>query len=170
MQTWRRTVGACLALVVLSLAAPAVAGITPGKPAPEFSLRKLGGGRLVLRDLRGKVVLLTFWTEGCPPCHVEAPYLQALHQKYFGRGLRVVGVTPLNSAVADLHGFVRRHGITYPTLVDPGERVVKRYGLQAYPLTVLIDRQGAVRWVHQGFRHGDERRFEREAVRLISHR
>ena len=64
MRTWRRTAGVWLGLVALSLAAPAGAGMTPGKPAPEFSLRKLGGGRLALRDLRGKVVLLAFWMPG----------------------------------------------------------------------------------------------------------
>ena len=117
---------------------------------------------MALHELRGRVVVLSFWMTDCPPCNVEAPHLQRLHRNYFQQGLRVVGVAPLRGPVTELHSFVRRHEITYPTLVDPGEKVGKQYGLQTYPLTVLVDSKGKVQWIHRGFQSGDEAALERQ--------
>jgi peroxiredoxin len=97
---------------------------------------------------------------------VEAPHLQQLHRKYFARGLRVIGVTPLKAPVSDIRAFVDRHGVTYPTLVDPDEKVISRYGFRSYPTTVLIDHRGVVRSVHTGFRIGDEKALE-ERIRSM---
>lgn len=155
-----------MSAVLGTMAVPAEA-VSVGQPAPSFSLRQLNGGRLSLRDFRGKVVLLSFWTAGCPPCNAEAPHLQRLHQKQFGPGLRVVSVAPWNGTVQETQKFARRYRITYPTLLDPGEVVVRRYRIEAYPLTVLIDRRGVVRWVHHGFRAGDEAVMERQVQRVL---
>jgi peroxiredoxin len=137
-----------------------------GKPAPAFSLRQLGGGRASTSSLRGHVVLLSFWTASCPPCHAEAPHLQRLHDTYRKRGVRIVGVTPL-TPLEEIHGFVARHGLTYPIAVDPGENVVRRYGLRGYPALVLLDRRGVVRWTHPGYKTGDERTVERKIAALL---
>ena len=79
----------------------------------------------------------------------------------------MIGVAPLSGTVSDVHDFVRQHGISYPTLVDPGGRVGQRYGLEEYPLTVLIDRRGVVRWVHRGFRSGEEAALQRKVTALL---
>ena len=78
----------------------------------------------------------------------------------------MIGVAPLSGTVAELHDFVRKHGITYPTLVDPREKTAKQYGLRTFPLSVLIDRRGVVRSVHSGFRAGEERLLE-ERIRTM---
>lgn len=161
--------GPWLPALLLTVPATGACSATEGKPAAAFSLLTLGGGRLRLRDLRGKAVLLSFWSAGCPPCNVEAPHLQALQRKYAGKGLRVVGITPLNDTVSQLHAFVvRRHGISYPTLVDPGDTAAKLYGLQKYPLTVLIDQRGAIRFVQNGFREGDEHHLLRRLATILA--
>ena len=139
--------------------------VRAGKQAPAFSLKQLGGGRVSLADLRGQVVVLSFWTASCPPCHLEAPHLQRLHEKYRERGVRFVGVTPL-TPLEEMRGFVTRYGLTYPVAVDPGEKVVSRYGLRGYPALVLLDRRGVVRWTHPGFQAGDERALERQILAL----
>ena len=137
-----------------------------GRAAPAFSLKQLGGGRVSLAALRGTVVLLSFWTPSCPPCHVEAPQLQRLHQIYAEQGVRVLGIAPL-TPLAEIHAFVKQRGITYSILVDPGEKVIKSYGLAGYPVTVLIDGRGVVRFTHAGFRPGDEKTLEQEIRALL---
>ena len=82
--------------------------------------------------------------------------------------MRVVGVTTLRAGIPAIRAFVKRHGITYTTLVDPGEATVRRYGLTEYPATVLIDRRGVVRFVHVGFRSEDARVLEARVRGLLS--
>jgi peroxiredoxin len=69
--------------------------------------------------------------------------------------LRVVGVTPLSSPLRQIRGFVTRHGLTYPIVVDPAGKVGKLYEVERYPSIILMDRAGVVRFVHTGFRRGD---------------
>ena len=87
---------------------------------------------------------------------MEAPQLQRLHRKYFPRGLRLLGVTQMDPTVSEVRAFVKGHGLTYPAVLDPHERVGKRYQLEGHPTAVLIDRRGVVRFVHSGFLKGDE--------------
>jgi peroxiredoxin len=98
---------------------------------------------------------------------VEAPHLERLHRKYAARGLRVLGITPLDGPVTELHGFVRRHGLTYGSVVDPEEKVFSRYRMKGYPATVLLDRNGVVRWIGRGFRGGDEKILERRVRQAL---
>jgi len=91
---------------------------------------------------------------------VEAPQLQRLHRTYFERGLRLVGVTQMDPKLSEVRAFLRKHGITYPVVLDPHERTGKRYQLEGHPTAVLLDRKGVVRFVHSGFLKGDERLLE----------
>ncbi len=162
----RRTL--VVAAILIGISAVPSQAVRTGKPAPSFSLRKLGGGRLALRDLRGKTVLLSFWTSDCAPCHEEAPHLQRLHRKYFDRGLRVIGVAALTTNTVDqLHAFVKQHRITYPTAIDPQEKALRQFGVQEYPLTLLIDGRGVVRWVRAGFRSRDIAEVNRQVVKIL---
>jgi hypothetical protein len=78
----------------------------------------------------------------------------------------VAGVVPLRATLPEIRAFLVQHGITYPTLVDPG-RVTHLYRVEKYPATVLIDRKGTLRFVHTGFRPGDETLLERMVRRWI---
>jgi hypothetical protein len=91
---------------------------------------------------------------------VEAPHLQRLHKRYFGQGLRLVAVTQMNPTLSEVRQFTRRHGVTYPVVLDPGERTGKRYRIEGHPCAVLLDRRGVVRFVHTGFLPGDEKLLE----------
>lgn len=136
------------------------------KPAPDFALKRVGGGRLALSSLRGKVVLLNFWEPRCPHCNVEAPHLAQWQRQYQNAGLRVVGVTPLAS-LSEIRSFMQRHKIGYDILVDPSQKVIASYRFESYPLSVLLDRQGMVRLVHQGFQAGDEKKLDVALQKLL---
>lgn len=122
-----------------------------GGPAPAYAAPALDGRTVSLEDLRGRVVLLNMWATWCPPCRTEMPHLQALHEELADDGLTVVGVSvDQNSAEGQVRDFLDELGIDFLILRDPaerGHRLFRGYGL---PMTVIIDREGIVRWRHMG--------------------
>jgi cytochrome c biogenesis protein CcmG/thiol:disulfide interchange protein DsbE len=112
--------------------------------APDFALRRLDGrGRLALRSLRGRAVVLNFWQSTCPPCVSEAPAFERAWQRFRGDGVVFVGLDfwDLDS---DARRFVRRHGITYPQVYDGPGTTLQPYGVTGAPETFFVDRRGRV--------------------------
>ena len=110
--------------------------------APSFTLPRLDGGRLASDSLRGKAQVINFWASWCIPCREEAPLLERASRRYRGR-LVVLGVDHQDFA-GDARGFVRRHGLTYPSVVDKGDKLYARYGLTGVPETFCASRTGDV--------------------------
>jgi cytochrome c biogenesis protein CcmG, thiol:disulfide interchange protein DsbE len=116
-------------------------GKTPA--APTFDLPRLeGGGTLASASLLGKAQVVNFWASWCVPCRDEAALLQQASQRYGGR-LAVIGIDHQDFA-GDARGFVRRYGLTYPSVVDKGDKLYTRYGLTGVPETFCTDRRGRV--------------------------
>jgi cytochrome c biogenesis protein CcmG/thiol:disulfide interchange protein DsbE len=142
-------VAALLALLVWKIArqeSGAAPRVDKGElvDAPEFTLRRLeGNGELSLRSLRGKVVVLNFWQSTCAPCESEAPAFQRVWERYRDEGVVVVGIDfwDLDS---DARRFLRRHGITYPTVYDGPGKTLESYGVVGAPETFFIDRRGRI--------------------------
>jgi thiol-disulfide isomerase/thioredoxin len=137
------------AALLLALASQARA-IAPGAQAPEFpaGLDWLNTAKpLTLKGLRGKVVLLDFWTFCCINCMHVLPDLARLEEKYKD-GLVVVGVHSAKfsaeQASAKIRQAVLRYGVTHPVLNDHASRVWDLYGVQAWPTTVLLAPDGKV--------------------------
>ncbi len=117
------------------------------QPAPAYGAVTMQGDSVDLASLRGSVVLLNVWATWCIPCRREVPELQALHQQYERRGLRVVGVSvDGGQADGDVAGFISDFKMTYTVLRDPGERVMSTFRIVGVPASYLIDREGVVRW------------------------
>jgi peroxiredoxin len=124
-----------------------------GLEAPSFDLERVdgGGGRASLKEYRGKVVVLDFWTTWCRPCAQMVPLLAELSKTY-KQDLQVVGINGDQNRNADEIGkFVRAHGMDYPVVADPDKHVQDQYGVATYPRLVLIDREGNVRQVIRGY-------------------
>ena len=139
-------VAALVALLTVNVAGPGAAVDTPvvGRPAPDFDLQTLDGGRLSLAELRGSPVVVNFWASWCIPCREEAPLLTAAARDYEGQGLRVVGIVYQDNA-ASARDFMDRYSQTYPGLLDPDGRTAIDYGVFGIPETFFIDRDGIVR-------------------------
>lgn len=114
--------------------------IEPG-PAPPFSLELLTGEAVKLEDLRGKVVLVDFWSSWCPPCVEEAPTLAQVYREYSGRGVEFLGI-----AIWDDEDVVRRHvarfRVPYLNAIDGQGTVAIDYGVRGIPEKFFLDREG----------------------------
>ncbi len=110
--------------------------------APAFALEQLNrAGLLDLASLRGKAVVLNFWASWCIPCKDEAPVLQQAYEDYRGRGLVVVGVDAQDFR-SDARSFMQRFGVTYPVVYDGKGSTLGRYGVNGFPETFFVDRNG----------------------------
>jgi thiol-disulfide isomerase/thioredoxin len=124
--------------------------------APEFSgiERWLNSPPLSMQSLRGKVVLVDFWTYTCINCIRTLPHVKSWHEKYKDKGLVVVGVHtpeyPFERATANVQAAIKRFGIAYPVAQDNRYATWQAYANQYWPAVYLIDRQGRIAYTHFG--------------------
>ncbi|MDO6391168.1 TlpA disulfide reductase family protein [Pontibacter sp. BT731] len=112
-------------------------------PAPEWELPLFDSSQsLRLSQLKGKVVILAFWTKNCGYCIAAVPRLNALSEKFQGKGLVVLGVN-LHDNKEEIHNFNQRTKPAYKTVYD-GQRIGEAYGVSFYPTIVVLDKKGKV--------------------------
>ena len=151
-----RALGCGLALA-LSVSASAAA-IAPGASAPGFQLHSSDSTDLSLSDLKGQVVLINFWASWCGPCRQEMPVLEQLYKKYKAAGFTLLGVN-VEPKSADALGFLKATPVSFPILFDTDSKVSKLYEVAGMPSTVILDRTGKVRYVHHGYKPGEESEY-----------
>ncbi len=116
----------------------------------EFSGKTSEGKDFSLAEYRGKVVLVNIWATWCKPCVMELPELQKLHHAH-GDEFVVVGINVDKPRLHQkMHGMIAEHGIDYPVVLDPDGQSQGTFGVNGYPTSVLIDRNGIVRWRREG--------------------
>lgn len=137
-----------------------------GKKAMEFSLPAVNGETVALQSLRGKVVLLNFWATWCGPCRQELPELARLQEKYRQRGLAVMAVT-VDNEIENVRGFLQKYDIKIQALWDKRKKVADSYLVEKMPSSYLIDRNGAIRFIHRGYSAEELKRIEAEIDELL---
>ena len=109
---------------------------------------------LKLTDLRGRVVLIEFWTFGCINCRNTLPFVKSWHDRYQDKGLTVIGVHSPEfdeeRKVENLRREVTSLGIRYAVVTDNDYQTWSAYHVEAWPTTFLLDKQGRIRWMHVG--------------------
>ncbi|MBI2878619.1 MAG: TlpA family protein disulfide reductase, partial [Candidatus Rokubacteria bacterium] len=115
--------------------------LDPPRPVPEFTLKDLAGRAVSLRDLRGRIVFLNFWATWCPACRDEMPSMERLHREFGDQGLVLLAVN-FQERRETVAAFMREHGLTFRTLLDPDAAVSDQYGVRFIPTTVILDREG----------------------------
>lgn len=123
--------------------------------APEFATGTwINSEPLTLKGLRGRVVMIEFWTFGCYNCRNTLPFIKAWHEKYSSKGLTIVGVHSPELDGEEKIDNVRREvaslAIRYPVVTDNAYATWKAYKVQAWPTIFLIDKNGKLRWSHVG--------------------
>ncbi|MBW3563380.1 MAG: TlpA family protein disulfide reductase [Acidobacteria bacterium] len=117
---------------------------------PQFEAVTLAGGRWS-GDLEGNVTLINIWATWCTPCRYEIPDLIELKSAWGPKGFEVLGVSVDNAGTApQIQEFVRNFEINYAVIHDPGMTTLDAFNTTVVPTTVLVDRDGNVRWYHIG--------------------
>jgi len=115
-----------------------------GNLAPDFQLQTLDGQTFSLSGVRGKPVLLNFWTTWCGPCRFEMPFLQEIYDEYSDKGLALITVD-IGESKSDVENFLQREGLSLPALLDSQAEVARLYRVAAIPTTFFIDKDGIIR-------------------------
>jgi peroxiredoxin len=144
----------------LSMTLPgySLAAATPGAAAPDFALAARDGGKVRLADLKGQVVMINFWATWCGPCRQEMPLLAQLNTKYEPLGFTLLGVNVEPDSAAAVT-WLQGMPVTFPILFDTDSTVAGSFGVEGMPSTVFVDRKGQVRYVHRGYKPGDEAKY-----------
>jgi thiol-disulfide isomerase/thioredoxin len=123
----------------------------------------LSGSPVSLSALKGKTVLLDFWTTWCPPCRADGPALEKLNQKYGGKELAIVGVS-VNEEREVVEKFLKSNRKTYPVILTSENEMPRPYQISVFPTYIVINQDGNVTSAVQGERgFGDLRNLLRKA-------
>ena len=142
-------------LLALAPVVSATAGVPlVGRLAPDFALPAAAGANERLSEHRGEVVVLSFWSTRCSLCASELAALDDLYARYRSAGLITLAVS-VDDDPQRARDFARAHPLRYPLLIDPTKAVSRAYGIELLPTLVLIDRSGAVRYVHADYHVND---------------
>ncbi|MCB1722152.1 MAG: TlpA family protein disulfide reductase [Gammaproteobacteria bacterium] len=118
---------------------------TAERDAPELRLSTLRGSDVDLAALRGRVVLVNFWATWCPPCVKEIPSLQALYGRLHEQGLAILAVD-VGEIPATLEAFLKDKPVEFPVLLDQDGQALRRWGVYAFPTTLVVDRDQRIRY------------------------
>jgi len=142
---------------------------TAGEPAPDFSLRDINGKEVSLSSQKGKVVLVNFWATWCGPCKLEMPHLDKMDRELEAKGFEVISISTDDArAASKVKPLIKRGGYGFTVLLDKDTSVVSQYNpAKTLPYNVLIDREGNIHKVFQGYNPGDEVELRHEIEALL---
>jgi thiol-disulfide isomerase/thioredoxin len=147
-------------LLASSIWAFSAQAATPGTPAPAFALPTASGEMVSLAPLRGRVVYVDFWASWCAPCRRSFPWMNELQARYGKDGLAIVGIN-VDKRREDAERFLRDTPASFTIVFDAQGKAPAAYDVKGMPSSYLIDRNGDVAAVEEGFH--DERRNDVEA-------
>lgn len=112
--------------------------------APDFNLKDQYGVTHSLENYKGKVIFLNFWATWCPPCKKEMPDIENIYKEY-GENKKDVIILGVNSEKEnEVKKFLKDKGYTFPTVIDENSEVMRKYFIQAFPTSFVIDKEGNV--------------------------
>jgi thiol-disulfide isomerase/thioredoxin len=156
----------CWLALAAGLSQPArAAGLKPGQPFPDLKQFSLEGA--LPASIEGKVVLIDFWASWCPPCRASFPVMADLHQRYGERGLIIIAIS-VDEQRAKLEAFLKKTPAPFAVVRDATQKLVAAADAETMPTSFLLDREGRIRFRHQGFKPGETaKEYEREIEELL---
>jgi len=153
-------------LALSSISGSAFCATEMNTAAPDFTLKSMSGKNIKLSEYAGSVVLLNFWAFWCGPCRLEMPLLNDLHNKYAALDFVVLGVN-VEEETAKARNYLTDIPVDFPILFDDQNTASKLYDVTAMPTTIMIDRNGNMRYIHKGYKPGDEKKYIKMAKKLL---
>lgn len=153
-------------ILICATALPVVASNQFGDSAPDFSLESFSGKTMSLSEHKGDVVMINFWATWCGPCRQEMPILDELYTRYERAGFQLLGVN-IDDEPQRAKDMIAELGVSFPVLFDHAKAVSELYDVQAMPVSVMVDREGKIRYVHHGYKPGYEDKYLNEIRELI---
>lgn len=163
----RRTILALVAVLALAGAELGQAALpVVGKAAPDFAVKSATGRNVRLSELRGQVVLINFWASWCGPCRLELPVLAKLDSQYRAAGFTLLAIN-LDDNRRNAEALLKKLGVQLVPMYDRGKGVARLYDVDTMPATVIVDRDGRVRYLHRGFLAEYEAKYQQQVRELL---
>jgi peroxiredoxin/DNA-directed RNA polymerase subunit M/transcription elongation factor TFIIS len=124
-------------------------GLQTGNRAPDFTLQDLSGGEVILSGLRGKVVMVTFWSTQCGPCVSELPHIQEVFDSQAYENLVILAIS-IDKDTDEVKKFIIERGYTFTILLDSDGAVAADYNIGSIPRNFFIDTEGIIKEVKRG--------------------
>lgn len=145
--------------------APAIKGNPIGAKAPGFTAKAVNGK--AVSPFKDRVTVIHFWATWCGPCKQAMPGLQKVADSHRSDAVDVIAVS-VDDESNELAQYVKQEvGVTYPVGWDDGHVIAQKYLVQTMPSTYLVDRDGKIRFVHDGYHSGDEEEIAKEIAKLL---
>jgi len=152
----------------IAIPKPAANGLMIGKPAPDFTLEKLGGGKFSISELKGKnIIVLEFWAIWCLPGRKSLPILVKITDKFKDKGVVFCAINQGDSE-KDIYSFLEKEKISFTVAMDDKDLTPPLYEIDALPRTVIIGKDGIIKAVHKGFSEDLEGDLSKELEEIIS--
>jgi thiol-disulfide isomerase/thioredoxin len=120
-----------------------------GKLAPELQVTDIQGKAISLAELKGKTVLLDFWTTWCPPCQADAPSISKLNQKYGDKNLAIVGIS-VDEEREIVEKYLKKHPHSYPVVLSSENQMPRPYQIGVFPTYLIISPDGTLMTAEEG--------------------
>jgi thiol-disulfide isomerase/thioredoxin len=120
-----------------------------GRLAPELQVTDIQGKPISLSELKGKTVLLDFWTTWCPPCQADAPSINKLNQKYGDKNLAIVGIS-VNEDREIVEKYLSKHPHSYPVVLSSENQMPRPYQVGVFPTYLIISPEGTLMTAEEG--------------------
>jgi len=153
-----RTLRAVLGAAVLLAAMGALAASDDGEPAPRFRAKTLTGETFTNESVKGKVVLLQFWTTWCPYCRGEQSLVDDLEREFAGKGLVVLAID-VGESKKTVRKYLAEHPRVCRIVLNEDTNLAAMYAAKTFPIYVVIDRDGDIAGTQHGA--GGERSLRR---------
>ncbi len=153
--------------LVAGLAAPGAWASTVGPDKastprwPNLTLKGLQGQTLTMDTGPWQATLVDFWASWCTPCRLSFPWMNSLHERLSERGLRILAIN-LDRRREDAVRFLSAYPARFEIALDPAAEAASALNIQAMPTSMLLGRDGVIRWTHKGFRESDTDGLERK--------
>ena len=167
--THRRLAGLAIVLAALLVLTGTSISVGADKKAPEFTLPNLDGDDVTLSELlEDGPVIVDFWATWCKPCIKAFPDLQEIFDNYRNCGLKVLAISIDGpKSMSRVGSLIKSKGNTFEVLLDPGQKVARKFHVMSVPRTVLVNTDGTITYAVTGYRPKNHKELEAAVATLL---